>query len=70
MMTELQFLRRFQRNPDGAWACKEPINVNGPDGLVVIPQGARFGPETLFMGLYLARELDQMAAKHEKVISA
>jgi hypothetical protein len=64
MMTELEFLNRFQRSPNGVWACTNPINVNGPNGLVVIGQGTRFGPGTLFLGLDLARELDQMAAKH------
>jgi hypothetical protein len=63
MMTELEFLNRFRRSPNGVWACTKPINVNGPNGLVVIDQGRRFGPGTLFMGLELARELDQMAAK-------
>ena len=62
MMTELEFLNRFRRSPNGVWACTKPINVNGPN-LVVIDQGRRFGPGTLFMGLELARELDQMAAK-------
>ena len=64
MMTELEFLNRFQRSPNGIWACRKPINVNGPNGLVIIGQGARFGPGTLFFGLDLAKELDQMAAKH------
>jgi hypothetical protein len=64
MMTELEFLNRFQRSPNGIWACTKPINVNGPNGLVIIGQGARFGPGTLFLGLDLAKELDQMAAKH------
>ena len=64
MMTELEFLNRFQRSPNGIWACKKPINVNGPNGLVIIGQGARFGPGTLFLGLDLAKELDQMAVKH------
>lgn len=64
MMTELEFLNRFQRSPNGIWACKKPINVNGPNGLVIIGQGARFGPGTWFLGLDLAKELDQMAAKH------
>jgi hypothetical protein len=50
MMAELQFLSRFQRSPNGVWACKEPINVNGPNGLVVIRQGACFDPRNLFMG--------------------
>ena len=63
MMTELEFLNRFRRSPNGVWACTKPINVNGPNGPVVIDQGRRFGPGTLFMGLELARELDQMAAK-------
>jgi hypothetical protein len=43
MMAELQFLSRFQRSPNGVWACKESINVKGPS--VVIGQGAGFGPE-------------------------
>lgn len=64
MMTELEFLDRFQRQPNGGWACTKPINVKGPRGPVVISQGASFSPGALFMGLDLAKELDQMAAKH------
>jgi hypothetical protein len=64
MMTELQFLDRFQRHPNGAWACTKPINVNSPSGPVVIHEGATFVPGALFLGLDLAKELDQMAAKH------
>ena len=64
MMTELEFLSRFRRHPNGVWACTKPINVNGPNGPVVIGQGASFSPGALFMGLDLAKELDQMAAKH------
>jgi hypothetical protein len=64
MMTELEFLSRFRRQPDGVWACTKPINIKGPNGPVVISQGASFSPGALFMGLDLANELDQMAAKH------
>ena len=56
MMTEMEFLNRFQRQPN--------VNVKGPSGPVVIGQGASFKPGALFMGLDLAKELDQMAAKH------
>ena len=63
-MTEVQFLDRFQRKPSGEWACTEPINVNGPRGPVVIPEGTTFVPGALFLGLDLAKELDEMAAKH------
>ena len=64
MMTELEFLSRFRRHPDGVWACTKPINIKGPNGPVVISQGASFSPGASFMGLDLANELDQMAAKH------
>ena len=30
MMTEVQFLNRFQRQPNGEWACTKPIKINGP----------------------------------------
>jgi hypothetical protein len=62
MMTELQFLDRFQRKPSGEWACTKPINVSSPNGPVVIHEGATFVPGALFLGLDLAMELDQMAA--------
>ena len=70
MMTELEFLSRFRRQPDGVLACTKPINIKGPNGPVVIGQGASFSPGALFMGLDLAKELDQMAAKHGLVPKA
>jgi hypothetical protein len=70
MMTELEFLDRFQRQPNGVWACTKPINVKGPRGPVVISQGASFSPGALFMGLGLAKELDQMAMEHGLVPKA
>ena len=63
-MTEVEFLKRFQRQPNGVWACTKPIKVDGPKGPIIIGQGASFGPGVLFMGLELAKELDQMAAKN------
>ena len=62
-MTEGEFLNRFQRQPNGAWSCTKPIKVDGPSGPVIIGQGMSFGPGALFMGLNLAKELDQMATK-------
>ena len=62
-MTEAEFLKRFQRQPDGAWACVKALKVDGPNGPVTIGQGTGFSPGALFMGLDLAKELDQMAAK-------
>ena len=64
MMTEVQFLNRFQRQPNGDWACTKPIKINGPNGPLMIDEGTSFSPGALFMGLALAKELDEMAAKH------
>ena len=36
----------------------------GPSGPVMIEEGTSFSPGALFLGLDLAMELDQMAAKH------
>jgi hypothetical protein len=63
-MTEVEFLNRFQRQPNGVWACTKPIKIDGPKGPFVISQGTSFGPGFLFMGIDLAKELDQMASKH------
>ena len=68
MMTEVQFLDRFCRQPNGQWACTKPIKVNGPSGPVMIDEGASFPPGALFLGLDLAKELDQMAEKHRLLV--
>jgi hypothetical protein len=64
MMTETQFLNRFQRKPNGEWACTKPIKINGPSGPLMIEEGASFSPGALFLGIDLAMELDHMAQKH------
>ena len=46
-MTELQFLDRFQRQPNGAWACTKPIKVNGPSGpVMILPRSPFHGPRS------------------------
>jgi hypothetical protein len=64
VVTEVEFLTRFQRGPNGVWACTKPIKIEGPNGPIIIGQGASFKPGASFLGLDLAKELDQMAAKH------
>src|SRR5262245_3645779 len=63
MMTQRDFLDRFQRQPDGTWRCTSPIRIDGPNGPFVIKEGARFSPGALLLGFDLARELDRMAAR-------
>jgi hypothetical protein len=40
--------------------------LNGRSGPIMISEGTLFSPGALFMELDLARELDQMAAKHHR----
>ena len=61
-MTEAEFVSRFQREPTGSWTCTKPIQVDGPNGPLVIVQGQSFSPGALFLGIDLAKELDRMAA--------
>ena len=61
-MTEAEFIGRFQREPTGSWICIRPIQVDGPNGPLLIAQGQSFSPGALFLGIDLAKELDRMAA--------
>jgi hypothetical protein len=63
-VTEVEFLNRFQRQPNGVWAGIKPIKIDGPNGPIIIGQGASLEPGASFMGLDLAKELDRMATKH------
>ena len=64
IMTEAEFVSRFQREPTGSWTCTKPIKIDGPNGLVFITQGQSFSAGALFMGIDLAKELDRMAAMY------
>jgi hypothetical protein len=62
IMTEVEFVSRFQREPTGSWTCTKPIKIDGPNGPLFITQGQSFTPDVLFLGIDLAKELDRMAA--------
>ena len=54
------FIRNFVREKAGAWACTEPAEVvlSGGRRIQVAP-GTRFTLGTTFMGIDLARLLDE-----------
>ena len=54
-MTEVEFLNRFQRQPNGVWACTKPIKIDGPKGPFVISQGTSFGPGFTCASMVLER---------------
>ena len=61
-MTEIEFLRRFERQPTGVWSCTKPLKIDGPNGPLFITPGQEFSPGDSFLGIDLAKELDRMAA--------
>lgn len=53
------FIRHFVREPDGAWRCLEPAELNLPTGRIQVTPGSRFTRGTTFMGVELARLLEE-----------
>ena len=58
-----EFIKHFERDPDGAWVCKSGAELLTPSGRIQVTQGARFTPGTSFMGVDLARWLDEELRK-------
>jgi hypothetical protein len=54
------FIRKFVREKQGAWACVEPAEFMLPGGRrIQVAPGTRFTLGTTFMGVDLARLLDE-----------
>ena len=54
-------LQAFRRNADGSWTCVATATLNQPGGPVRFTQGAHFPPGSMFMGIKVARLLDELA---------
>ena len=52
------FIKHFVRESDGAWLCVEKATLELPQGRIQVTQGSRFSPGTEFMGIDLAKMLD------------
>lgn len=57
------FIRHFIRERQGVWACVEPAEINLPQGRVQVTPGTRVTLGFMFMGVELARLLDEQYAK-------
>jgi hypothetical protein len=53
------FYRSFVREKDGAWLCTEPAELELPSGRIQVAVGTRFIRGTRYMGIDLARLLDE-----------
>lgn len=56
-----KFIKHFVRTPDGL--CIEPAELQAPQGRIQVAAGTRIKRGTLFMGLELARMLDEQTEK-------
>ena len=50
--------RDFVREHDGAWVCIKPTELVLPSGRIQVAVGTRFTPGTRFMGVDVARLLE------------
>lgn len=57
------FIRHFVRAPGGEWLCVEQAELNTPQGRIQVAAGTMLKRGTLFMGLELARMLDEQAER-------
>jgi hypothetical protein len=57
------FIKHFVRTPAGEWVCVAPVELQTPSGRVQVASGTRFTRESLFMGLEIARLLDEEEEK-------
>jgi hypothetical protein len=48
----------FRRDRDGAWVCVNPTELVLPSGRIQVAVGTRFTPGTRFMGVDIARLLE------------
>ncbi len=62
-MEKKNFLGSFRRNADGSWTCLEPVTLNRPAGRIQFTPDSTFPPGKLFMGVDVARLLDDEAAR-------
>lgn len=51
--------KSFVREQDGAWLCVEAAELDLPSGRIQVAVGTRFTPGTRFMGVDIARLLEE-----------
>ena len=54
-----EFIRHFKREAAGRWVCTEPADLKLPQGRIQVTPGSRLVRGTTFMGVDLARMLDE-----------
>ena len=57
------FSDHFEREAFGTWTCRRPAELSLPGGRIQVAPGTRFTRGTTFMGIDLAKLLDE---QHER----
>ena len=58
-MNRQTFIEHFLRDNEGAWLCVRPAEIDLPAGRVQITPGTRVRPGSTYMGIDLARLLEE-----------
>jgi hypothetical protein len=58
-----EFIKHFVRTPAGEWVCMSPVELKTPQGRIQVATGTRFTRGTTFMGVEIARLLDEQEEK-------
>ena len=53
------FIKHFERQPDGAWLCVAPAEIRTIMGRIQVAQGTRFMPGTIFMAVDIVELLER-----------
>ena len=53
----------FLRDRHGAWICVERAELHTPSGRIKVTPGSRFMPGTTFLGVDLAKWLDEQQGR-------
>jgi len=53
------FIGHFIREGHGVWSCIEPATLDLPSGRIEVTPGSRFTYGTMFMGVDLAKLLEE-----------
>ena len=62
-MTDKELLSSFRREPNGDWTCIKPVMIDGPARNVAFVPGVTVSHVDIFMGVDLARDLDEAASR-------
>ena len=58
-----EIIKHFVRSPGGEWLCTSTVEFQSEKGRVQVVAGMRFKRGTVFMGLEIARLLDEQEEK-------